>query len=185
MFSIPTGALGAAVETIPYTYGDTNWKDKLTAYNGAAITYDAIGNPLNDGAWTYEWQAGRQMKKMVREDRTLDFKFESYDRETFQSHGTVNYTVDEDFTRITEFKYFSGQKLPRTTIVKEYSRAYTGAPGEIPYYAVINPENLALYEKYKALSETYPGLILIGRLAEYRYYNMDAITARAIEAFGK
>lgn len=117
--------------------------------------------------------------------RTLDFKFESYDRETFQSHGTVNYTVDEDFTRITEFKYFSGQKLPRTTIVKEYSRAYTGAPGEIPYYAVINPENLALYEKYKALSETYPGLILIGRLAEYRYYNMDAITARAIEAFGK
>ena len=76
MFSIPTGALGAAVETIPYTYGDTNWKDKLTAYNGAAITYDAIGNPLNDGAWTYEWQAGRQLKKMVREDRTLDFKYD-------------------------------------------------------------------------------------------------------------
>ena len=94
-----------------------------------------------------------------------------------------NYTVDEDFTRITEFKYFSGQTLPKTTIVKEYSRPYTGAEGEIPYYAIINPENMALYERYKALAGKYPGLTLLGRLAEYRYYNMDAITLRAIETF--
>ncbi len=117
--------------------------------------------------------------------RTLDFVFESYDQEWYQSHGTVNYTVDEEFTRITEFKYFSGQVLPRTTIVKEYSRAYTAAPGEIPYYAVINPESSALYGKYKTLSQNYPNLFLLGRLAEYRYYNMDAITARAIETFGQ
>lgn len=115
--------------------------------------------------------------------RTLDFKFESYDQEWFQPRGTVNYTVDEDFTRITEFKYFSGQKLPKTTIVKEYSRPYTGADGEIPYYAVINPENMALYARYQELAAKYPGLILLGRLAEYRYYNMDAITLRAIETF--
>ena len=57
-----TGALGTAVETIPYTYGDANWKDKLTAYNGVPITYDAIGNPLNDGTRTYTWSAGRQLR---------------------------------------------------------------------------------------------------------------------------
>ena len=75
-YAYTTGTLGTALETIPYTYGDANWKDKLTAYNGTAITYDAIGNPLNDGAWTFTWAAGRQLKKMVREDRTLDFKYD-------------------------------------------------------------------------------------------------------------
>ena len=74
-YAYTTGTVGTALETIPYTYGDANWKDKLTAYNGTAITYDAIGNPLNDGAWTYTWAASRQLKKMVREDRTLDFKY--------------------------------------------------------------------------------------------------------------
>ena len=57
--------LGEALESIPFTYGDANWRDKLTAYNGVLITYDAIGNPLNDGTWTYEWQAGRQLKSMT------------------------------------------------------------------------------------------------------------------------
>ena len=66
-YTYTTGTLGTAVETIPYTYGDSNWKDKLTAYNGTAITYDAIGNPLNDGSWTYEWAVGRQLKKMSRD----------------------------------------------------------------------------------------------------------------------
>ena len=62
-YAYTTGTLGAAVETIPYVYGDTNWKDKLTAYNGTAITYDAIGNPLNDGSWTYEWQLADSSRK--------------------------------------------------------------------------------------------------------------------------
>ena len=112
--------------------------------------------------------------------RTLDFRFETYDQEWFQSHGTVNYTVDQDYTRITEFKYFSGQQLPCTTIVKEYSRAYTGAEGETPYYAIINPENNALYERYRTRTERYGNLYLLGRLAEYKYYNMDAIVDRAL-----
>lgn len=113
--------------------------------------------------------------------RTLDFQFETLDRDFFQSHGTVNYTVDEDYTRITEFKHLTGQELPGvTTIMKEYSRAYTGADGEIPYYAIINPEDNALYAKYKAEADKFPGLRLLGRLAEYKYYNMDAIAARAL-----
>ncbi len=114
--------------------------------------------------------------------RTLDFGFETLERDCFQTHGTVNYTVDGDYTRITEFKHLTGQVLPGvTTIMKEYSRSYAGAEGEIPYYAIISPENNALYAKYKALAEDHPNLHLLGRLAEYKYYNMDAITARALE----
>lgn len=114
--------------------------------------------------------------------RTLDFRFETYEQEWYQTHGTVNYTVDQDYTRITEFKHLTGQKLPgKTTIAKEFSRAYTGAPGEIPYYAIINPTNNALYEQYAALCRKYPNFYLLGRLAEYKYYNMDAIIARALE----
>lgn len=113
--------------------------------------------------------------------RTLDFLFETLPTEWFQTHGTVNYTVSEDFTRITEFKYFSGQDIPdKTTIVKEFSRAYTGEAGEIPYYAIISAENNALYGKYKALADALPGFHLLGRLAEYKYYNMDAIVHQAL-----
>ena len=114
--------------------------------------------------------------------RTLDFRFETLPRDAFQTHGTVNYTVDQDFTRITEFKHLTGQELPGvTTIVKEFSRPYTGDPGETPYYAIINPENNALYAKYKAEADKKQQLYLLGRLAEYKYYNMDAIAARALE----
>ena len=114
--------------------------------------------------------------------RTLDFQFETHPVDFWQSHGTVNYTMDQDYTRITEFKYLTGQELPGvTTIMKEYSRSYTGAAGEVPYYAVINPENNALYARYKAEADRFPNLHLLGRLAEYKYYNMDAIAARALE----
>ena len=75
-YAYTTGALGTAVETIPYAYGDANWKDKLTAYNGTTITYDAIGNPLNDGNWTYEWAVGRQLKKMSKPGKEIEFKYD-------------------------------------------------------------------------------------------------------------
>ena len=114
--------------------------------------------------------------------RTLDFGFETLAMDRFQPAATVNYTVSEDYTRITEYKQLTGQVLPGvTTIMKEYSRAYTGAVGETPYYAIINPENNALYERYRALAEGCGDLHLLGRLAEYKYYNMDAIALRALE----
>ena len=113
--------------------------------------------------------------------RTLDFRFETLPRADFQGYGTVNYTVDEAFTRITEFKHLTGQVKPGvTTIVREYSRAYTGAPEETPYYAIINPENNARYARYRGAAERFPNLYLLGRLAEYKYYNMDAIVGRAL-----
>lgn len=113
--------------------------------------------------------------------RSLRFDFEYLDQEDYQGHSVVNYTVSEDFTRITEFKYLSGQKAPGTTIVREYPFAYTGAEGEIPYYSIANEANQALYEKYRALTEKIPNVWLLGRLAEYKYYNIDAMVMKALE----
>lgn len=113
--------------------------------------------------------------------RSLDFAFEHYPQEFFQSHGVVNYTVSEDYTRITEFKRMTGQTCEGTTIIKEYPKSYTGAEGEIPYYAIQSEENQALYEKYCELAARFPKMYMLGRLAEYKYYNIDAIVERALE----
>lgn len=114
--------------------------------------------------------------------RSLDFKFEHFDADSYQGHSVVNYTVSEDFTRITEFKFLTGQNdAEGTTIVKEYPFAYSGAAGEIPYYAILNDENSALYEKYLALTSGLTHFHLLGRLAEYKYYNIDAMTKKAME----
>lgn len=113
--------------------------------------------------------------------RSLRFDFEYLEQEDYQGHSVVNYTVSEDFTRITEFKYLTGQKAPGTTIVKEYPFAYTGGPGEIPYYSIACEENQKLYERYRELLSGTPNVYLLGRLAEYKYYNIDAMVMKALE----
>lgn len=115
--------------------------------------------------------------------RSLRFDFEHLAQEDFQDgHSVVNYTVSEEFTRITEFKHLTRQKdTDGTTIIREYPFAYTGAEGEIPYYAIMNPQNKTLYEKYKKLTDGLANLHLLGRLAEYQYYNIDAMTKKALE----
>ncbi len=113
--------------------------------------------------------------------RTLDFVFETYDRTWYQQKGTVNYTVDRDYTRITEFKHLTGQQIDgKTTIMKEYPREYTGSADETPYYPVAGEESGRLYEKYKDLAGKIDRFYLLGRLAEYKYYNMDAVVERAL-----
>jgi len=113
--------------------------------------------------------------------RTLHFDFEHYKQEDYQGHAVVNYTVDQDYTRITEYKYLTGQKCECTTISKEYPSAYTGEEGQIPYYSIANEENHALYEKYKAEAEQIENFHLLGRLAEYQYYNIDVMVEKAME----
>lgn len=112
--------------------------------------------------------------------RSLDFKFETLDKEFELPCGTVNFTVSEDYTRITEFKHMTGQKNNKTTIMKEYSIEYTDSSNQIPYYAIINEENNSHYQKYKHLTEGMTNFYAIGRLAEYKYYNMDKIIEKAI-----
>ncbi|HIU04839.1 MAG TPA: UDP-galactopyranose mutase [Candidatus Coprousia avicola] len=114
--------------------------------------------------------------------RTLDMKFETLDVDQFQPVGTVNYTTSEDFTRITEFKNMTGQVVPgKTTIMKEYSHAFEPGSGQTPYYAIIAPENQELYERYLERVQNLTNFHPVGRLAEYRYYDMDAVTASALD----
>lgn len=113
--------------------------------------------------------------------RSLNFVYETFDEEYKLPCGTVNYTVSEDYTRITEFKHLTRQKAPNTTIMKEYSCSYTDPESQIPYYAIINEENNAHYQRYRKLTDSLSNFYPLGRLAEYRYYNMDKIISLALD----
>ncbi len=114
--------------------------------------------------------------------RTVDMVFETLPEDQFQPVGTVNYTVSENFTRITEFKNMTGQVVPgKTTIMREYSRTYLPGVGETPYYVINEPENIALYRSYVERVSKLVNFHPVGRLAEYRYYDMDGVTASALE----
>jgi UDP-galactopyranose mutase len=112
--------------------------------------------------------------------RSIEFKFKTFEQETYQPTGTVNYPNDQAYTRITEFKYLTGQKHNKTTIVFEYPKA----DGD-PYYPVPRPENAELYKKYQLLAQTTPNVYFSGRLATYKYYNMDQVVAQSLTLFKK
>ena len=107
--------------------------------------------------------------------RSLEFRFETHDREVFQSGAVVNYPNEHAYTRITEFKYLTGQRHPKTSIVYELPRD----DGD-PYYPVPRPQNAELYRRYKALADDTPNVHFVGRLATYRYYNMDQVVCQAL-----
>lgn len=111
--------------------------------------------------------------------RTLDFDFATLAQDSYQPAGVVNYTVDESFTRITEFKKLTGQSRPGvTTIAREYPRAC--GENDPPYYPIPNEESAERYGAYRREADRCPNLWLLGRLAEYRYYNIDTIVGRAL-----
>lgn len=111
--------------------------------------------------------------------RSLRFRHLTLDREQFQEVGTVNFPDEATpWTRISEYKHMTGQSSPRTTITYEYP----SAEGD-PYYPVPRPENMALYKKYEALAMARPDVTYCGRLATYRYYNMDQVTGQALATF--
>ena len=113
--------------------------------------------------------------------RSLYFEFETVDRPLVQPVGTINYPAEDvPFTRISEFKHMTGDEGPATTLVREFPRA-TGDP----YYPIPRPENAALYKRYQALAEATPDVDFVGRLATYRYYNMDQVVAQALTMFRK
>ncbi len=113
--------------------------------------------------------------------RSLQFKHETLEQEWFQSAPVVNYPSEGvPYTRITEFKYLTGQQHSKTSVVYEYPKA----EGD-PYYPVPRPENAALYKRYQELAESTPGVHFVGRLATYKYYNMDQIVAQALATVGK
>ncbi|BDA72719.1 UDP-galactopyranose mutase [Rivularia sp. IAM M-261] len=117
--------------------------------------------------------------------RSLRFSFETLDQEHYQEVGTVNYPNEYDITRITEQKYLSGQTSPKTTLVKEYPQAYVPGIND-PYYPVPREENRARYELYlKEANKLNGSVVFAGRLAEYKYYDMDQAALRALSLFEK
>jgi UDP-galactopyranose mutase len=109
--------------------------------------------------------------------RSLRFEHEHLrDRPRFQPVGTVNYPNDHAYTRITEFKHLTGQEHAGTSIVREYPQA----EGD-PYYPIPTDANEVLYQRYAALAGQEPNVTFVGRLAQYRYYNMDQVVAAALK----
>jgi len=112
--------------------------------------------------------------------RSLRFVHETYSRETFQSAGVINYPNEHDYTRVTEFKYLTGQHHVKTSVVYEYPCSI----GD-PYYPVPCQESAIIFERYKRLAMQMKEVYFLGRLANYRYLNMDQVVAQALKLFKK
>lgn len=112
--------------------------------------------------------------------RSLDFKHETLNESVHQPQAVINYPNEHLYTRVTEFKYLTGQEHPKTSIVYEYPKA----EGD-PYYPVPRPENAELYKQYKALADATPNVHFVGRLATYKYYNMDQVVAQALTLYAQ
>ena len=112
--------------------------------------------------------------------RSLRFKHETHDQAVYQSAPVVNYPNDQLYTRVTEFKYLTGQEHAKTSIVYEFPQDEGDA-----YYPVPRKANADIYAKYKALADQTPEVHFLGRLATYKYYNMDQIVGQALTSYAK
>ena len=112
--------------------------------------------------------------------RSLRFKHETLDTPQLQPVAVINYPDERPYTRVTEFKHLSGQEHSKTSIVYEFP-----CDGGDPYYPVPRGENALLYKRYEALAATTPRLHFVGRLATYKYYNMDQVVAQALTLCSK
>lgn len=147
------------------------------------VDYREIGKGIDAGHTIYtgpvdeyfDWRYGKLPY------RSLRFEHQIIDQEVFQPVSVVNYPhPDVPYTRITEYKYLTGQKHPKTSITYEYP----SAEGD-PYYPIPRPENQELFKKYEKLADATPNVTFVGRLATYRYYNMDQVVGQALSAFRK
>jgi UDP-galactopyranose mutase len=112
--------------------------------------------------------------------RSLEFTFETFNKEWLQPVAVINYPNDNPYTRVTEFKHLTGQEHSKTTLVYEYPKA----SGD-PYYPIPRSENSELYRKYQMLAAATPDVHFVGRLATYKYYNMDQVVAQALTLYAK
>lgn len=110
--------------------------------------------------------------------RSLRFEHETLATEWAQPTGTINFPQTEAFTRISEYKHMTGQVHPMTAITREYP----AADGD-PYYPILNPDSAALFKRYEALAARIKDVFFVGRLATFRYYNMDQVTGQALSTF--
>jgi UDP-galactopyranose mutase len=112
--------------------------------------------------------------------RSLSFKHNNFPTSVYQPGAVVNYPNEHLYTRVTEFKYLTGQQHSHTSVVYEFPQS----EGD-PYYPVPRPENNEIYKKYKVLAESTPNVHFVGRLATYKYYNMDQVVAQALTLYDR
>ncbi|RST32318.1 UDP-galactopyranose mutase [Sphingomonas ginkgonis] len=147
----------------------TDFRDVRDEVNAAHIIYTG---PIDE---YFDWKFGKLPY------RSLRFVHSTIDKEEFQPVAVVNYpSPDIPYTRISEYKHLTGQVHPQTSITLEYP----AAEGD-PYYPIPREENQRLFKQYEALADATPGVTFVGRLATYRYYNMDQIVGQALSTFRK
>jgi UDP-galactopyranose mutase len=145
----------------------TDYRDVMDEIDAGHVIYTG---PIDE---YFDWKHGKLPY------RSLRFRHEVKDQEWFQPVAVVNYPHPQvPYTRITEYKYLTGQQHPKTSITYEYP----SAEGD-PYYPIPRPENQALFKKYEALAIATPNVTFVGRLATYRYYNMDQVVGQALATF--
>ena len=145
----------------------TDWRDVKDEIDAAHIVYTG---PIDE---YFDYRFGRLPY------RSLRFEHKVLEEERHQPVAVVNYPDPSvPYTRITEYKHLTGQVHPRTSVTYEYP----SAEGD-PYYPIPRPENQALYKKYERLADSTAGVTFVGRLATYRYYNMDQVVGQALAAF--
>lgn len=116
--------------------------------------------------------------------RSVSFKFEEFARPFYQENSVVNYPNNYDFTRIHEYKYYLSEQTAKTVIAKEYSEKFIPDKND-RYYPINNTVNLELYNKYKYIAKKLENVWFLGRLGDYKYYDMDKAAARALECFNE
>ena len=114
--------------------------------------------------------------------RSVNFKFETHDVEFYQSHACINYPNNYDFTRIHEYKHYLNDRSDKTVIAKEYSEFFELGKNE-RCYPIASDENFELYRKYLEDAKNLENVYFLGRLGDYKYYNIDTAIARALEVF--
>ena len=145
---------------------NTDYREIINEYRHAKTVYTG---PIDE---FFDFRFGRLPY------RSLRFQHETHDREQYQPVGVVNYPNEHAYTRVTEFKHLTGQQHAKTSIVYEYPTA----EGD-PYYPVPRPENARLYELYRELADNTPDVYFCGRLANYKYFNMDQVVAQALHLY--
>ena len=170
-------------------YGYTKLVESILDHENISILlgqdYFEIKEELKSDILIYTGELDRYFnyKYGKLEYRSLDLKIETYEKEYFQQAAVINYPNDYDWTRITEFKYFLDEKSSKTSVCFEYPKA----SGE-PYYIVMTKENIQkrdLYLQEVKRCEEMDNVFFIGRLAEYRYYNMDQVIKAAVDKVNK
>lgn len=145
---------------------NTDYKDILSTIQYERLIYTG---PID---YFFDYKYGRLPY------RSLRFEEETLEREYYQEVAVINYPNDFDFTRTTEFKHMTMQKHPKTTICREYPMS----EGE-PYYPMPMPEASKMYDRYRTEAEKLRNVYFVGRLAEYRYFNMDQVIQRSLDTF--